>query len=298
MRTQVLRCWLFACIISLCLCLAVPGWALHQLQNGDFASDATGWTYQGTINDNAFPNRGWTNAEGNPSGCWEFRTDVSNTSYDGIVDQSFTTPSDPVYASFHLDHRINWSGTDYRRLTYQVDILEAGADFYNFVDVNNPDESGPTTWQLSGWTAPVLLSVNTTYTFRVTVDRFRARNGNTDLQGYFDNMFINTSPSGLEASASGSTVVLTWTASTGQATLHGTNPYRVYRSLVSGGPWTQVGTATTNTWTDASPPSAEALLQRFRCRYHQPGISQMPRSPRYPAGGTRWTWARHRLFLV
>jgi Glycoside hydrolase family 44 len=53
-------------------------------------------------------------------------------------------------------------------------------------------------------------------------------------------------PSGLTATAGTGQVSLSWTAS------HGANSYSIKRSTASGGPYTQIGTATTNSYIDTS----------------------------------------------
>jgi hypothetical protein len=60
-------------------------------------------------------------------------------------------------------------------------------------------------------------------------------------------LFTNAAPTGVSATASSSRVLLTWDY------LNTTLGSRIKRSLVSGGPYTEIGSSPTNGYVDASP---------------------------------------------
>jgi hypothetical protein len=76
-------------------------------------------------------------------------------------------------------------------------------------------------------------------------------NGSGNITGAGTNaVSIPSVPSGLTATAAGSTVNLSWTASTGTPT-----GYLVFRATVSGGPYTQIANVATTSYADTGRPN-------------------------------------------
>lgn len=84
-----------------------------------------------------------------------------------------------------------------------------------------------------------------------------------DASGNFSRVFFTVSnppavPTGLAATAGNAQVGLAWTASTGATS------YPVERAPASGGPWTQIGNAGTNAYTDFSAVNGTLYFYRVR----------------------------------
>ncbi|HNW12613.1 MAG TPA: hypothetical protein PKI71_14720, partial [Candidatus Rifleibacterium sp.] len=177
-----------------------------------------------------------------------------------MIEQSFTTPAGQVNASVYFDYERIRSGTpDQYLLRSQILDTTSGASpnesvFFTVFDepfTNNDYAFG--SLLNTGWSTPVTLVAGRLYNVRVLVDVTCA---GTEIAGAFvDNVMCNISPWGLNATLNGSANELSWAASTGQATLHGTTPYKVYRSTTSGSYLAAPFDSTTNSYTDSTPPA-------------------------------------------
>jgi Glycoside hydrolase family 44/Fibronectin type III domain len=84
----------------------------------------------------------------------------------------------------------------------------------------------------------------TTYYYVVTAVNSNGQSGNSNQASATPNVAAPSAPSGLAAAAGNQQVGLSWTASAGATS------YNVLRGTVSGGPYTQIGTSTTASYTD------------------------------------------------
>jgi hypothetical protein len=233
------------------------------MQNSSFDTDASGWTLDNGLIYNNLNNFGWQNTEGNPSGSFLGLNNNITSSQDGLIQQVFTTPAAPVNARLSADHLDFWSG-NYRNFIFYISLhIDGSAGYPNEVteanlvshDTTNGDPLHGS-WQSNNLELP--LTPSTSYIYRTKWYRLRCRNS-TYIGAYVDNLVCNLSPSGLQAAPGSGNVGLSWNASVGAVALHATTPYRIYRSLTSGGPWTLIGNSNTNSFTDSSPPSASVV---------------------------------------
>jgi hypothetical protein len=243
---------------------ALPAFALNQLVDSDTMA-AGSWAYR--QNPPGGNNRSLSTlaqaGTGNPSpsAYGVYNSNGANRGADGIVEQVYTNGVYPVRANIRLQHIDYRNGSfDRNQLIGTIRVFGTGTypnetlvtTFFN-EDIN---EAGAihTVWQNTGWVGPINLDASTGYICRVF---FNMVGDNGESGGaYIDNFQLNTSPANLRASFSGTQVDLSWQASTGSP---GLLEYRVYRSTTSGGPYTQITTRTTNSYTDPAPPAANVI---------------------------------------
>ena len=247
--------------------IANCSWALQQLYNTTFSSNTSNWTINNGVSYNNLNTFGRNNGDGNPAACFygygQARKWQSNYVRDGYIEQNFSTPVAPVNVTLNIDHKEYWlSAYDNFNLTCSVrDGSGDIAPLFLIAETNGAAMNN--TWQSVTGAGPVLLTqTGTTLTFRIywyaKLD-YSWSAGYEEAGAYVDNIELHMSPSGVTVSENGANIDVTWNASTGAVALHPTSPYRIYRSLSSGGPWTHIGTTNTTSFTDTSPPAAEAI---------------------------------------
>ncbi len=230
-------------------------YGLQQLTNTGFTGNDNGWTsvnrvarvfLMTTFGYNANYFRG------------EFLSAGAGRTSDFLLEQSFLTPGQ-VNASINFRR--------YRRRTSSpwvfslsgrlVDTSDSSYDQV-FSETFNNSNYARDAWINGTWSTPVLLDGGKTYSARVYLD---VTCDNGDMAGvWIDDFLCNISPHGLSASLSGGSNVLSWSASTGAATLNGATPYRIYRSITSGVYGAALANCATNGYTDAAPPAATIVF--------------------------------------
>ncbi len=262
LQWRSLLAWRWVTVLTvLAVFVAMPGQALVQLTNPDFAANATGWTLDNRVNRaNNMSTWNWTGADGNPAGSYYANWDSggNNRTADGIMQQTFVGPassSRAVCRMSHKDRAVN--SYDSHVLAGTLRISGSGAypnetivtTFFSQSTTNGA--AVHTTWQDTGWVGPVNLGANQTFIVRVYWDM--QCDNNEEAGAWVDNVQCCLSPSGLSATLTGANVVLSWNPSVGAATLQ---RYNIYRSTAAGGPYTLIGNTTSTTYTDISPAGA------------------------------------------
>ncbi|GEM_PF-4692974 len=237
--------------------------ALQQLIAPDQPGNTANWLVDNQIA-RAFAMTNWAYdaGTGNPAGSFYGRyvSGGGNRTSDGIVQQTFITPSGQVNASMYFDRfKVRVNSIDWFRLYGRIlDSTTAAYPNETGFTVFTEDISGNYAtpgWQNSGWTTPVLPEANRSYIVRIYMD-IRADSGRT-TGAYLDNIQCNISPANLSGSLNGAANDLIWDASAGVATL---DHYNIYRSTTSGGPYgAAIGTSGSNSFSDGTPPAATVV---------------------------------------
>jgi hypothetical protein len=244
--------------------MGTPVFGLNQIQNWQFTSNDFGWTLDNLVaRGQGMSTWSWTGADGNPAGSFYANAvgTANNQARDGLIEQTFTVTGGPANGWGRFSHKDTWVGAyDNFRLYCRLHTQDATPANPNdsvvlsvFTETNTNGAALHGTWQDTGWVGPIALASGTTYVWRVYWD-MQCDNGE-QAGAYVDNLKFIISPIGLRATPSGASVQLTWQASTGASTLA---HYRVYRATVSGGPYTQIATVTTNSFLDTTPPGGTA----------------------------------------
>ncbi|MDD3148003.1 MAG: hypothetical protein PHD82_11910, partial [Candidatus Riflebacteria bacterium] len=259
-------------IIMGVLLVCCPGnvYALNQMQNSGFATDSAGWAsseYLTTFNtpapstaiDTHMTSWGWNATNG---GCYYVVKQVGgnpnpdNQDANAILEQSFSTPADPINATVRFDHRDYYDACD-RHWVYGTIRLDEPALVPNQTIVrtffSDTTYAHTAAWNSINYDITADLSPSTNYLYRVYW-YFRA-DRNDGGGAYVDNLRVDFSPSGLSASLSGGTNVLSWTPSVGGVALDGAAPYSIFRSTTSGVYGAALNTSLTNSYSDNSPPA-------------------------------------------
>ncbi|HPT45516.1 MAG TPA: hypothetical protein PLM07_06425 [Candidatus Rifleibacterium sp.] len=267
-----IKSWQFLLLVLL-FAFTADAFALQQLYNENFTGSLASWTTDSPVSrPNALSQWDYDGANGNPAGSFNggyFPASGGDTWGDAILQQIVRTPDDPVIAVMSCD-----------RFIYRTNNI-ASFSVYGRLQDNDapgyPAEPAAVTflaiqssgnfnipnnvWASSGLSSQVTLTPGKNYAFRFYM-QVSTRNGRS-AGARIDNCYLNFSPSGLRASLSGGTNNLSWTISTGSAILHGTNPYRVYRSVNSGVYGAAIANSTTNSYSDAAPPAAAVVFYRL-----------------------------------
>ncbi|MFZ5952927.1 MAG: hypothetical protein ACOYXC_19645, partial [Candidatus Rifleibacteriota bacterium] len=234
-----------------------PLFALNQARNPTFAGNANNWTIDNNVVLGALNTFAYNAMSG---GCFLGDLTTQNRHRDGALHQAFTTPAYPVNCYLIADHYDKWAGTTYA-ISLQGSLRDTTIGAYpnqglvlSFLDDTALDTAS---WVQTGWSNVATLKASTQYRIQIYWDC--TTGAGSQAGAYVDNVYCVVSPGNLTASPSGPGVNLSWSALAGQnVTLAN---YRVYRSLTSGGPFTQIATpaAGVTTYYDASPPAAEVV---------------------------------------
>lgn len=264
----------FICLISvLVFCFAANrALALEQLQNPDFTDGTTGWSTNTRINGygGLIAGIGALNStiSVNSSNITIVGDKNSNTAraIDGLVYQSFRTPANAINVKISWS---NWSlaiensgngGSNISGTLAQIMYGTSGndANYTNGALLSNTGgQTANTTVNMAAGSRTLSLNTNTTYYAKIYAYASMQRKKYTMS---VDKLSVNFSPANLSADATPITnvindsrvlpttgVALTWTASTGNATL---KQYNIYRSTTSGSGYTLIGTTTSTSYTD------------------------------------------------
>lgn len=263
---RLVKSWQLLLLVFL-LAFSADAFALQQLLNPTFTGSAANWTLDNQVARAwAMSNWAYDGANGNPAGGFygRFASGGNNRQSDGIIQQAFNTPVSQVNASLYFDRYRLRTGTPdnfnlYGRILDSTSAAypnETGYTVFTETFTNNNYANGA--WIAGAWSTPVLLDASKSYIVRFYFD---TQCDNGEVAGfYLDNVQCNISPFGLTASLNGAANDLSWGASTGQATLHGANPYRIYRTTTSGTYGAALNTSTTNSYSDPAPPAAAVVF--------------------------------------
>ncbi len=264
-------------ILGQVLYFANSSFALNQLANSTFATDASSWDPAEHLTNFSTPtptdviNRhmdtwAWSNVNG---GCYYVFHDepsfwgggIKDASLNSILSQDFSTPADPFVASLTFSHRDVIAGTKDLHYLY-LQIRENSGTSPNepvsFTPYSDLTAAHTAAWDTQTFSAA--LSTSTNYIYRVywyyRVDR-SCGNG-----AYVDNLRVDFSPHGLSATLNGSTNELNWNDSTTPIAANGlgATPYKIFRTTTSGTYGAALNTSTNSDFSDAAPPAAAVVF--------------------------------------
>ncbi|MBR4330379.1 MAG: hypothetical protein IKP71_11070, partial [Candidatus Riflebacteria bacterium] len=232
--------YLLVAVFSL---LAPKAFALQQLTNPDFTNGTTGWTPTTRINGANGSNTA-INTQNNNLRIIGDNNSGTNTIYDGMAHQSFTTPASPINV------KINWGawtvtytdhGNMFQAKTYdQVNHFIAygtgtGADSTGGATLSSTTSTNNNLNVAAGTSNITNLNISTTYYAKLYA-KARIRRRAYTVQ--FSSLSVNFSPSGLAGEAISNGISLSWNPSTSNAVT--LNKYYVYRSTTSGSGYTKI----------------------------------------------------------
>lgn len=255
----------FLCLALFFVLVCYQSFALNQLSNSTFNANDNDWDKDQRLRtivpeprrvDRNITSYAWSAVNG---GCFytTFTSPGNNRDANAIISQPFSTPATDINIRLRFDHRdvADPDGWDYHLLIGSIRLAGTGT-YPNETEALRfyEDYTCADTAAWASYVAPITLTPSTNYIYRV--HWHIGGDGGEGGGAYVDNLRIDFSPSGLIATLAGTSNVLTWDGSVGAIALNGATPYRVYDSLVSGGPYTAVDTSPTNSYTDNSPPAA------------------------------------------